>query len=472
MFLVAVKAREEHSVILRRVLVLAVVSTLIGVAAPAATMTVTTDADSGPGSLREAITTANGDMASDMIQFDAPYTIVVASQLPPITTPIEIVGLGWDQTIIDGGNPTYGTSGVRLFEIEASGQLVLDGVMLQNGYDVVLGGAVHNDGGIFTFRNSRAQRNRSGYGGFLWNEGGATVEDSRLVSNEGTQDGGAVFQSNTGNTFLDLRRSELRWNETDGNGGALNVNGTSICTDSLFDTNEARSGVGAGAFYREGFHTATNCTFSANQGQTGAGLFVGSTADVALSNVTIATNNATASGGGLSNNGSVTLVNTLLAFNGPEDCSGIAVSSDGYNLEGANTCGLGEPTDLVNMSATVSIFPLEDNGGPTRTHRLGPTSSALDAADDAAAPAADQRGETRPIDGDTDGTATADIGAFELQLEPGDADGDETFGGGDLAEVLRWLFDDFEPLGFPDCDGDGVPENADLACLVPLIFES
>ena len=53
------------------------------------------------------------------------------------------------------------------------------------------------------------------------------------------------------------------------------------------------------------------------------------------------------------------------------------------------------------------IGPLADNGGPTWTHALQPASPAIDAADDAACPATDQRGVARPQGAD------CDVGAFE-----------------------------------------------------------
>ena len=54
---------------------------------------------------------------------------------------------------------------------------------------------------------------------------------------------------------------------------------------------------------------------------------------------------------------------------------------------------------------------LKDNGGPTRTHRLLPSSPAIDAADNTGSDeTTDQRGAVRPTNQD------ADIGAFERTL--------------------------------------------------------
>ncbi len=106
--------------------------------------------------------------------------------------------------------------------------------------------------------------------------------------------------------------------------------------------------------------------------------------------------------------GGVTVVNTILANSPSSDCSGnIPLTSLGHNLSGEDSCGLADPTDLPLTDPL--LRPLQDNGGPTKTHALQPSSPAIDAGDDGAAPATDQRGVSRP-----QGVAS-DIGAFELQ---------------------------------------------------------
>src|SRR6266511_1334674 len=90
--------------------------------------------------------------------------------------------------------------------------------------------------------------------------------------------------------------------------------------------------------------------------------------------------------------------------------------SSGNRLDSGNTCGLVFVGDLVNTDPLLG--PVQNNGGPTDTHALAVGGPAVDAGGNAGCPATDQRGAARPFDGNGDGTATCDIGAFELTVPP------------------------------------------------------
>ena len=64
------------------------------------------------------------------------------------------------------------------------------------------------------------------------------------------------------------------------------------------------------------------------------------------------------------------------------------------------------------QSSSINLGTLGNNGGSTQTIPLLTGSAAIDAGDDAACPATDQRGVTRP-----QGTA-CDIGAYEVNSFP------------------------------------------------------
>ncbi len=67
----------------------------------------------------------------------------------------------------------------------------------------------------------------------------------------------------------------------------------------------------------------------------------------------------------------------------------------------------------ANLSAIIDVN-LADHGGSTMTHALyllGPAVDAIAGVD--CLLSTDQTGKSRPIDGDSDGNADCDIGAYE-----------------------------------------------------------
>jgi hypothetical protein len=91
--------------IFKKRIILSILITVVSInCSYAATITVTNLNDTGAGSLRQAISTANLDVAQDEIVFTASLTgtITLASNLPTINNSLIITGLGVDQLTISG----------------------------------------------------------------------------------------------------------------------------------------------------------------------------------------------------------------------------------------------------------------------------------------------------------------------------------------------------------------------------------
>ena len=88
-------------------------------------------------------------------------------------------------------------------------------------------------------------------------------------------------------------------------------------------------------------------------------------------------------------------------------------SSSGYNIDSGNSCGCSQLTDFHDTDPLLGT--LYNNGGDTKTHALLLNSPAIDAGYNFAYNSdTDQRGFSRPQDGDGDGISDKDIGAFEV----------------------------------------------------------
>lgn len=111
----------------------------------------------------------------------------------------------------------------------------------------------------------------------------------------------------------------------------------------------------------------------------------------------------------------------------------------GDNFESGTSCATAFGGGF-NSNATLDLQPLGDNGGPTWTHALGGSSDALDALSDCtfvdtSVVATDQRGVSRPRDGDGDTTAVCDAGAFEAFIDPTISIQDVTVAEGDAGST-------------------------------------
>jgi hypothetical protein len=239
--------------------------------------------------------------------------------------------------------------------------------------------AVGNEPGLYGLSNGLSS------GGGLSNSGRLTVTDSTLSGNfaysrNSYANGGGIWNQGT----LTINNSTLAGNSA----GARNCDG--------------------GGIYNRGTLTVNNSTLSGNSAQfDGGGIYTYPSEVVTLSNVTLTANRANR-GGGLASAGSL-LHNTLIAgnFHGatgttPDDVYGLLDQSGDYNLIGDGT-GMTGLSHGVNGNQVGSasdpidplLGPLQDNGGPTKTHSLLAGSPALNVGDPSQLGVADQRGVIR-----------------------------------------------------------------------------
>jgi predicted outer membrane repeat protein len=272
-----------------------------------------------------------------------------------------------------------------------------------------------NAGGILagdiTLTNSRVEENSGAKAGGINAAGTATLTNSTVSNNSVTSAGGAGGIISV--IGLTLTNSTVSGN-TGTDGGALNVSRQATLTGSTISNNSSTTS-GGGIRLADGATLAlTNSTLSSNTAQTGGGIAQDGTATLRLTNSTIANNTAGTNGSGIYKlGGTAEFRNMIVANNtGSPNCFfATPVTTLGNNLATDGSCAFSGPND--RNGADAKLGPLANNGGPTKTHALLSGSPAIDFGNPDGCPATDQRGVTRPQDGDGNPPASCDIGAFE-----------------------------------------------------------
>ena len=297
----------------------------------------------------------------------------------------------------------------------------------------VNGGGLYNTGSLTVISDTFSFNTSEQDGGGLYNTGSLTITNSTFSHNLSQNNGGGLFSE--GGSIL-LTRAAFSFNQALVNGGGLystdapvsvytssfssndawqgrgggmfSEYATLLIYDSVFYQNDANLD-GGGAYHQHGSLFATNSTFASNSTWTGnGGGLSGVFAALDLTHATFSANLAqSGSGAAIYADGTALLRGTIVADSlGSDNCAG-SVSDGGYNIDSGNSCGF-DP-GLGSMINTAPLLgPAGYNGGPTLNLALLAGSPAVNRADPAACPEADQRGLPR-----RDGVC--DIGAYEAQ---------------------------------------------------------
>jgi hypothetical protein len=255
------------------------------------TLTVQSNQDSGPGSLRATIAAAS---SGDTIEFASSiHNITLTSDELAISMNLTIEGSGSGRLTISGNDAN------RVFEISNKATVTIEDLTVANG--AVAG---ENGGGILvdpgaslaltdaTVSGNSAYADSTGYygsGGGVENDGSLTVTASTFTNNlcsggdntDPTTEGSAGGAIDSQGPALTVTTSTFKGNQAvgpssgngEGNGGAINNSSTATITYSTFSGNHAlgRTANGGAISAGESELVATpplaisNCTFTGNQ---------------------------------------------------------------------------------------------------------------------------------------------------------------------------------------------------------------
>jgi hypothetical protein len=437
----------------------------------AATINVSSLADSGVGTLRAAITSAS---AADTITFSS-----------GLVGSIELVStLVIDKSLTIQGNPGIildGGDAVRVLLVNPGVQATLESLIIQHGL-ANDGGGILSDGTLQLIRCAVRDNHATDRGGGLFIRAGSyALSSTEVADNEAVAEGGGIGDFST--SASTITNSRISGNMTAGAGAGirhvsgqlLSINFSTVAGNIISGTTE--SGLGGGIASQNSPLNISNSTISGNKGYFGGGILVqnaglsaslnltaslvagntavsdgggifvfgatlnslnstftanlagagtgggltmqntsSNTAVVTFTNSTIALNRSASNGGGVTQiSGNLTMKNTLVAGNTATTNADVqgTFTSQGYNLVQTRGTSSGYiASDLAN-STNPNLLALIFNGGRTNTLALAAASPAINAvpAANCAGITLDQRGYRRP-------TNNCDIGAFEVEGVP------------------------------------------------------
>jgi predicted outer membrane repeat protein len=343
-------------------------------AGAATTYTVTNTADSGAGSLRQALDDSNNNAGADIIVFDAGSagTITLTTGQLDISDDVTITGLGAADSIISGNNNS------RIFYIYNYNDpltVSISGLTMTDGASANYGGAIANWGNDLTLSSVVLTGNETtGTGGAIHSQISAspntdsnaplTIIDSEISDNTAGESGGGLNLYKVGN--VTITNTVVSGNETLYGGGGIYTKyaGNVTIDSSTFDQNTAGGdGGGLYATFTDSF-TMTNSTVSGNQATDGGGLELGKNGDVLIANSTIANNVGDPNGGNgalysWESTGDISIIFCTISGNASSTSTVRLASDSPYKIEITGTIMSDNLTDAGYGTQAVELLLTE-----------------------------------------------------------------------------------------------------------------
>jgi subtilisin family serine protease len=295
---------------------------MLALALPPHTLTVTSTADSGAGTLRAALASAvNGDTVDASGVSGA---ILLTSGALLVSNNVTILGPGPASLAVDGNaaGRSFNISGTA---VTIAGLTITNG-MASGSFPANCGGGIYTGPGTLTVSNCAFSGNSaSGWGGGIFgNHSILTVSACTFNGNSVVDGGGGIF------------------NNAVFGGATLSVSNCSFSGNSASDA----GGWGGGAVYNNpqasgnGTAQLVNSTLSGNSAPYGAGIFNdghnGGSATLTVSNCTLSNNSASGNGGGIFNHGytgsaTLTVSASTLSGNWASNNVGGGIFNNGYS---------------------------------------------------------------------------------------------------------------------------------------------
>jgi hypothetical protein len=255
------------------------------------------------------------------------------------------------------------------------------------------------------------------------------VDDNLAKGGAGGFGGGVYSYGTTIAAYSTITRNAADDGGSLGLGGAITTVGGALIIASTIDSNTA--GIGGGVV---SFDVASmfDSTISGNTARTvGGGLALEYLATSTIANSTVVLNHAgsTTSGGGIFFNGkdaasTLVLQSSIVAGNVADTAStptdvyinyGVLSGADNLVADNLVTASNQSNPVVITISSDPKLGPLQNNGGPTRTHMLSPSSPAIGKGNMNLTPpvvTGDQRGAGYPRK--TGPNDSVDLGAVQI----------------------------------------------------------